>query len=317
MKIVIIIAAALLVLGIIISAIGTISYFSKGDNAVLTTNTHEITEKFTRLTIDTETADVTLALSEDGACRVVCREDEKIETHAVKVEEGTLFIECKNLKKWYHYVIPHFSHSPEITVYLPQSALDSLSVDLSTGDITVPEGFSFGEVALTHSTGAIHFDSAVTNGLSIKGSTGHVTLGNGAAVGGDLVITQTTGHANIALNGESREIKITTDTGKIALSGATAQKIDLKASTGDVKISNTVATESLAVETSTGDVTLESVDAPTIEIETDTGDVKGTLRSEKIFFVETSTGKIDVPRGTSGGTCDIETSTGNVTVTIE
>ena len=296
MKIALIIAAILLAVGILIAAVGAISFFSKKPSPLAAT-THTIGESFSHLTINTDTADVTLALAEDGVCRVVCRESDALKKHAVKVEEGTLSIELQNMKKWYHYLIPNFAPGSDVTIYLPQSTLDSLSISLSTGDVTVPVGLTFDHAAIKHSTGNVYFDATVQNDLLINGNTGDTTLDNGASVGGCLEITQTTGCANVTLDGESREIKITTDTGDITLKDASAQKIALKASTGDV--------------------TLMSVDASDIAVTTSTGDVKGTLRSEKIFTSKTDTGKINVPQTTNGGKCNVETSTGDVHITIE
>ena len=48
----------------------------------------------------------------------------------------------------------------------------------------------------------------------------------------------------------------------------------------------------------------------------DTGDVEGSLLSEKIFYTETSIGNIRVPKGTSGGMCEVETDTGDISFTI-
>ncbi len=63
-------------------------------------------------------------------------------------------------------------------------------------------------------------------------------------------------------------------------------------------------------------MTFENVDAAEMNVETGTGAVKGSLRSERIFHVETDTGKTDVPKTVSGGKCEIKTNTGNVQITI-
>ena len=61
----------------------------------------------------------------------------------------------------------------------------------------------------------------------------------------------------------------------------------------------------------------ELCDAGELFIETDTGNVKGSLLSEKIFIVSSDTGRIDVPKSTSGGRCEIETDTGDIKITLE
>ena len=65
---------------------------------------------------------------------------------------------------------------------------------------------------------------------------------------------------------------------------------------------------------STGDVELDNCDGKSISIETNTGDIKGSLKTPKIFETKTSTGKIEVPESSEGGTCTLTTSTGNITI---
>ena len=77
-----------------------------------------------------------------------------------------------------------------------------------------------------------------------------------------------------------------------------------------------IASDKLNVVRSTGDVRLVGADAGEIHIETDTGKVSGSLLSEKIFIPRTDTGKIDVPKTTSGGICEITTDTGDIKITI-
>ena len=52
-------------------------------------------------------------------------------------------------------------------------------------------------------------------------------------------------------------------------------------------------------------------------VNTSTGDVNGTLLSEKIFITDTSTGRVSVPKTTSGGKCEITTSTGDINIGIK
>ena len=71
------------------------------------------------------------------------------------------------------------------------------------------------------------------------------------------------------------------------------------------------------MERDTGDITFDKCDASDIYIKTSTGDVKGTLLTEKVFYTQTSTGNIDVPKTVNGGRCEITTSTGNIKINIQ
>lgn len=83
--------------------------------------------------------------------------------------------------------------------------------------------------------------------------------------------------------------------------------LSINGSTGNIEIAEDFSFESVDISISTGDVKL---------LADVSGDVKGSLRSEKIFLVETDTGKTDVPKTVNGGKCEIKTNTGNVQITI-
>ena len=60
----------------------------------------------------------------------------------------------------------------------------------------------------------------------------------------------------------------------------------------------------------------DGCDAAEITVKTGTGDVTGTLLSDKVFLTETGTGRIDVPKSTVGGRCEINTDTGDIKIDI-
>jgi len=81
-------------------------------------------------------------------------------------------------------------------------------------------------------------------------------------------------------------------------------------------LKNVVAEEKLTIKRSTGHVKFESCDAAEINVKTDTGDVTGTLLSEKLFLCKTDTGRVDVPKATAGGVCEVTTDTGDIRLKI-
>jgi len=82
-------------------------------------------------------------------------------------------------------------------------------------------------------------------------------------------------------------------------------------------LKNVNAAEKFSIERSTGDVKFDGCDAAEVFVKTDTGDVTGTLLSEKVFIVETDTGKVDVPKTVNGGRCEITTDTGDINISIK
>ncbi len=143
---------------------------------------------------------------------------------------------------------------------------------------------------------------------------------------GDVKLPKEFSFDKIEINGDTCDIEcnasasslieIKTDTGDIELSNITAGEVKATVSTGDVYFNNLAVKGKITVISNTGDVSLERSDADEIYINTDTGDVKGTLLTAKVFFTETSTGDVSVPKTVTGGRCEIKTSTGDIEVKI-
>ncbi len=148
--------------------------------------------------------------------------------------------------------------------------------------------------------------------LSVKSSTGSITLEGIAADSLDLAVS--TGKITVADVNCNGDIKINVTTGKANVSDVRCKNIMSSGSTGDIFLTNVIATQKLSVKRDTGDVIFDGCDAEEIYVETDTGSVKGTLLSDKTYITSTSTGRTDVPKSTSGGICEITTSTGNISI---
>ena len=166
------------------------------------------------------------------------------------------------------------------------------------------------------STGDVKALASAKKSLKIKASTGDITAEN-ISCGGELSLEVSTGKISVSRLVCDGDIKITVSTGKTCLSDVTCNNLTSGGSTGDLHLKNTVATGKFDIERSTGDITLDGCDAEEISIETSTGDVTGTILSSKIFFTETSTGDVDVPKTTTGGMCEIITSTGDIEISIK
>ena len=163
----------------------------------------------------------------------------------------------------------------KIDLYLSKEVIDSLDIEASTGNINIGKGLTFGSVDIELSTGNVNIKDSITLG--------------------DLEIESSTGNINIENgNCESLEIEI---------------------STGKTKLTHVIVAKDLNVEGSTGDVIFDGFDAENININLSTGDVKGTIITSKFFITNTDTGKINVPETRDGGTCRINTDTGDIEIT--
>ena len=258
------------------------------------TNTYTAEGAFRDIEIRVDTDDVTLKLSDDGKLRVVCVEPEK-EKHTVSVENGTMKIAASaDQRKWYER-IGVFTSSPSVTVYLPETAYEALVIDSDTGDVTVPDVFSFESAAITTDTGDVEIGAIRTGALTVKVSTGHVRVGSLDCSG---------------------NVSVTVSTGKAELTGVRCKNLISRGDTGSITLKNVVAEGRMYIERDTGDVRFDKSDAAEITVKTDTGDVTGSLRTEKVFITRSDTGSVRVPDTVIGGRCEITTDTGDIRIEI-
>ena len=256
-------------------------------------STCEITDDFSDIEISVGASDIKFVATDGEDVRVELVDGYKV-TRSASVIDGILKIGTRDERQWYEYItiIPvNF----EITVYLPEGEWGKLNIDAGTGDIEIPKDFSFESVCINASTGDISFESSVVGNATFNLSTGDIEIKSESV--GELAVSVSTGDVEI----ESTEV---------------LADLSISASTGSTELESVIVEGKLSVECSTGDVNLIASDAKELFIKTSTGDVKGTLLSPKIFYTETSTGRVNVPRSTEGGICEITTTTGNIKIEL-
>ena len=308
-------ALAAIIVGSIVLTIGSailvgclVANNTKNSNII--TKEYEV-EQFHNIEIDLDEADLEFVATTDGTRKVVCEERKK-QYHEVKVEGDTLHIEGFNYTKWYEHIFS-IGKSMKVTVYAPAQLFNEANIDSSTGNITIPNDFTFSKLNVVLSTGNMNINTIVTDDASFVASTGNVNLEINAV---NLDVKTTTG--NIKVKGQvTNDAKVQASTGKVNLE-LKSHNLDVTTSTGKINLTNTVVEDHLEIHASTGDVKLVDSDANTINIETSTGDVDAVLLTGKTFDVETNTGKVKRPESTPGaGLCKVRTSTGDVTISIK
>ena len=300
-KIWLIVAAALVILGIIIFVVVMTMLnwkFLKLGTVKYETNSYEIDESFRNISIDVDTSDIIILPSDDGKVKVVCYESIK-EKHSVSVDNDTLIINTDDNRKWYDHIGIGFK-SAKITVYLPIIYIPEynylfLDIETSTGGVDISRGFHFGRVDIETSIGVIKINGMSAGDVELSASTGRIEIS-------DIIC-------------ENVEIEVST--GKTKLANVKCRSLESEGNTGDISLIDVIVREKIDIERSTGDVIFDSCDAAELHIVTDTGDVKGSLLTAKIFIPRTDTGRINVPKTTSGGVCEITTDTGNIIINIE
>ena len=314
-KILLIIGAVLVAIGIALFCIVMTAChwdFRKLSTIGFETRTHTITDQFQNISISTDTTDILFVPTDANETKIVCYEEEN-SPHTVSVNEGTLSIALKDAREWYNKIGIGFG-TPKITIYLPVDSYVSLTIKNSTGDTNIPGNFTFQSVVINASTGDAQCAANVTDALNIHLSTGDIEVNNTEVGAMDLKVT--TGEISIESVDCRGDIGITVSTGESELSNVTCTKVHTVGNTGEIELANVIAKEEISIERTTGDVDFDRCDALSLSVNTDTGSVKGTLLSDKIFVVQTSTGRIDVPETVNGGKCRVTTDTGDIIIRI-
>ncbi len=170
-------------------------------------------------------------------------------------------------------------------------------------------GISFGSPKMT-----VFLPQNEYASLCIEANTGDININSITAH--QVNLATTTGKISVNSLTAKNSFNIQTDTGKMKLNNVSCSDLVAESDTGTITLKNVVATGSFSVESDTGDVEFEGCDAAQIFVKTSTGEVTGRLLSEKVFIAETSTGEINVPKTTSGGKCEIITSTGDIEINV-
>lgn len=316
-KIWLITAVALVFLGLLIfgammtmlkwdfTNLGTVKYI---------TNTYEVSQDFNNISIQADTDDIIFLPSEDGKCKAVCYEQEKIK-HSLNVENETLIITKEDTRKWYEHIAIVSLSTPKVTVYLPKSEYASLLISSSTGDVEITADFKFESIDITLSTGDIYCNASATREIKVKASTGNISLENISSQAIDLAVT--TGKINASSINCAGRFHIYVSTGDAKLTDVACKSLTSGGNTGGLSMTNVCAEESFNIKRTTGDVKFDACDAAEIFIKTDTGSVRGSLLSEKVFITRTDTGRVSVPKTETGGRCEIITDTGDIDINIK
>lgn len=308
-----IVAAVLILAGLLLAAAGIAAAGFDPDslNRVHTEErTYVVDEPFDSIRLTATVSDVSFVKTR-GDIRVVCTETEQL-SYAVMAENGVLKIEAVELRDWWDYIGFFDWAELKITVYLPEDAYAQLSVQTDTGDVSIPDSFTFSSAEILSDTGDIDSAAKISMDLALCTDTGDIEL-RGCAPENLSVLTDT---GDVALEDISTvgNIQVTTATGEIDMTRVRGKSISLESSTGDQELQDVLAENALNILSSTGEVSLLGCDATQIRIDTNTGDISGVLLTPKEFFAYTDTGDVRIAShsGTPSGQCYVNSSTGDI-----
>ena len=132
----------------------------------------------------------------------------------------------------------------------------------------------------------------------------------------ELSVKSTVGSVEISSIVCKGDIDIQTNTGKANIYDILCNAFNSKANTGSIILNKLIAADRVSIKRNTGRVSLNDCNAREFFIKTNTGGVFGKLPSNTVFVVKTNTGKIEIPKVTTGESistmCEIRTNTGNI-----
>ncbi len=309
-------ALILIILGILfcVVALTTVGFdirrFNTGNYV---TNVYEVEGEIRSITVNGDTEKILFLPTDDGGCRVVCREEEK-KPHTVRVDGENLTVEKPDRKNIHFFDFSFLTEEPSVTVFLPETAYETLTVDTNTGNVGIPADFSFDRINMTLSTGDVNCQASVADIMSIQTSTGQIHLTDLNA--GRIQARTSTGGIRVANVTCEKDLEVHVSTGGTTLENVACESFTSTGSTGSLTMKNVIASGTFLLERSTGSILFDSCDAGSIIARTSTGSVTGTLQTDKVFNARSSTGSVDVPGTAAGGRCEISTQTGRIRISI-
>lgn len=315
-KVLIITSVAVIAIGMIISAFSLFSVnfdFSKLNTMNSVTKTYAVDENFRNIHIEGAECDIRLMPSNDDKCRVICNEEDKI-SHSVSVQNDTLTIKRTDNREWYEHIAVFYWGDIEIIVYLPKSEYEELYVKSTSGNIEIPEDFTFSKADIDNTSGEASFVSRVKSDLEVKTVSGDIYVGETTAK--NIDVQSTSGNITMSSAKLNGELKIKSISGDIKLSDIECQSITSNTTSGNNTFSSVIAKTNMKIESVSGDVELYQSDAETMNIKTTSGNIDGTLLTDKIFDIKTTSGNINVPPSGMGGKCEIKTTSGDIELSI-
>lgn len=252
----------------------------------------DITESFESISVNFAEKDLRIRPSDNNECKIEYSQRKGMEFSAT-VENGVLTISEKRTGGLRSYISFGENHS-HCTLYIPKGEYKKLTVHTASGDVVIPSDFSFEDAEIHTASGDVSIFANITDELSVELASGDVSVAD--IVCGNLYAK--------------------TVSGEIELNNVNAHSIELKSTSGDTELQKVVCEGTLKCQSTSGEIELSRCDASDLELKSTSGDISGSLLSEKVFMPESTSGDIKVPYGGSGGTCKIETTSGDISFRI-
>lgn len=339
-----IVAAALIIIGIVLCGLACIPALRTGETilasaektlqsfgSAMRTETYTFDGILKDIDVTTDVADLILLLSPDGKISVECVEEENC-PHTVKLEQGKLTVEPK--EEW-GFIGTGLHTNLKVTVFVPADAVPSVTFTTGTGDLKTDPRMPLkslrmhgttgeaeclskveGTVSITLTTGNAELNGITAENMDITVTTGSVEI-ESVTVAKNMLLAATTGETELENTVVGGSITHKCTTGETELENVCCGSFRSEGTTGSLKLTNTLAEQRMGAERATGSITLDQTDAGEMVFTTTTGSVTGTVLTGKIFSADTRTGSVQLPTSEAGGNCHISTTTGDIKIAVK
>jgi len=212
--------------------------------------------------------------------------------------DRVLYISRRDLRPWYKKIGYDFNmNSDQIVLFLDDLHFDTLEVTTSSGRIWLLSEAEIKDVNMHTSSGQLFVRDLMSNSLTMKSTSGDIYIQTSLS---DHILAEST-------------------SGAISLASVHSQELlHAITSSGELSADRTYSS-TLTLETTSGDIEFSDLDAIiAIVLESTSGDIEGSLSSGKRFTANSTSGNIQVPPDASGGAqCIVNTTSGDIEITIE
>ena len=190
--------------------------------------TYVIEETFDSIQIDSKTYDISIYQTSDSENKILCSENDK-NKFDFNVVNGTLIINQID-EEFYSFI--DFGINLKLDLYLTVEAIESLTINQSTGDIYL-ETNVLSDLKIEVSTGDILIkNTSIGRKVTVDGGTSNVNLENVSC--DELVINVGTGDTKLSNTRVTNDFNFTSSTGDLIFDSFDAKNIYVESSTGSV-----------------------------------------------------------------------------------
>lgn len=224
------------------------------------------------------------------------------------------------IHNWFHWGFQAFSY--DVTVEIPTSYLGGLTINTASSVIELSE-LRLQSCEINTASGDIYAEDITTSGdFRIQTASGEIYL-TLLSCAGRLDLATTSGDILVRRSEAAQGCQLYTVSGEVGLRGLTANaNIRLQSTSGDHSLEDISTPGLLQLDSVSGEVWLHNLDAQQIQIATTSGDINGSLVgaiTDYTIQTDTVSGNVNLPNGLTLGErqLSVRSTSGDIYIQFE